>query len=151
VAIRDLVVRPNGRIVAVGSSGRYSPHGHDQFLVAQLTTAGALDTSFGQAGISTAGDGTMARSAVLLDDGSVVVAGRDYPREGGFKGPDGFILAKWTPTGSLDTGFGTGGVAIEERFSWSRGGLRHRRRARRQAGHRRRGPRHDRRVAPRPL
>jgi uncharacterized delta-60 repeat protein len=115
--LADLVLRPNGRIVAVGSSSRYAPHGHDQFLIAQLTTAGALDTSFGQAGISTAGDGTMARSAALLDDGSLVVAGRDYPREGGFKGPDGFILAKWTPTGTLDTAFGTSGVAAEDRFA----------------------------------
>jgi uncharacterized delta-60 repeat protein len=115
--LADLLLRPNGRIVAVGSSSRYAPHGHDQFLVAQLTTAGALDASFGQAGISTAGDGTMARSAVLLDDGSVVEAGRDYPREGGFKGPDGFILAKWTPAGTLDSAFGTGGVAVEDRFA----------------------------------
>jgi uncharacterized delta-60 repeat protein len=114
--LADMALRPNGRLVAVGSSSLFSAQGHRQFLVAQLTSTGALDTGFGRAGISTAVDGGMARSAALLDDGSLVVVGRDFPEEGGFQGPDGFILAQWTPTGTLDTGFGTGGVAIKDRF-----------------------------------
>jgi uncharacterized delta-60 repeat protein len=115
----DMVLRPDGRLVAVGSSLLFSPQHHYEFTVAQITGTGALDTRWGRAGIATAVDGGMARSAVLLDDGSLVVAGRDFPLEENFEGPDGFILAKWTTAGALDVGFGDRGIAIEENLEGS--------------------------------
>jgi uncharacterized delta-60 repeat protein len=117
----DMALRPDGRLVVVGSSSELAAHGHFAFTVAQLTATGALDTRFGRAGIATAVEGGMARSMVLLDDGSLVVAGRDYPLEENFVGPDGFILAKWTPAGALDTRFGDKGVAIEENLDGPEG------------------------------
>jgi uncharacterized delta-60 repeat protein len=119
--LADMVLRSDGRLVVVGSSSLFSSQGHTEFLVAQLTGTGALDTSFGRAGVSTAVDGGMARSAALLDDGGLIVVGRDFPTEGGFQGPDGFILAKWTPTGALDNSFGTRGIAIKDRFAGPEG------------------------------
>jgi uncharacterized delta-60 repeat protein len=78
-------------------------------LVARYTAAGALDPSFGDAGVANAdlpGLGGKANAVILRAGGGILVAGES----------DGHMaIARLTGNGRLDPGFGTGGVAIVDR------------------------------------
>lgn len=98
----DVVIDKQGRIILVG---QVSTDGKKDFGLARLTTAGALDSSFGIAGMQwvdfrTAGDDWAA--AVALDArGRIVVAGTvSYS-----SGDHDFAVARLLPTGWLDTSF----------------------------------------------
>ncbi len=79
--LSGIAIRGTGEIVAVDSTfgSRTSPF--PQFKVAQVTSAGALDASFGENGIATAGfslsyhDEPIANDVAIDPDGNVVVAG----------------------------------------------------------------------------
>jgi uncharacterized delta-60 repeat protein len=79
--LTGIAIRGTGEIVAVDSTygSRRSPF--PQFKVVQVTPAGALDASFGENGIATAGfslsyhDSPIANDAAIDPDGNVVVAG----------------------------------------------------------------------------
>jgi uncharacterized delta-60 repeat protein len=94
-----VVVAPNGKILLGGFSG---PEGGN-IQVARLKPNGALDTTFGAAGIATIDFGgddfgeAMARQA----DGRIVVAGRSTAA--------GAVVARLRATGALDPDFGSGG------------------------------------------
>ena len=77
------------------------------FVVARLTTVGALDTTFGSGGIASTdftGDHDVVNGLALQVDGSIVLVGQSS----NINAPD-FGLVRFTSTGALDTGFGTGG------------------------------------------
>jgi uncharacterized delta-60 repeat protein len=102
-----IALQRDGRIVAAGASG----DGATQFAVVRLRRTGTLDKAFG------AGTGVVvtpfpvpaawANAVVLQPDGMLSVAGFAY---------DGTVfnvaLARYTPTGELDAGFGTGGEVM---------------------------------------
>jgi len=79
--LTGIAIRGTGEIVAVDSTfgSRRSPF--PQFKVVQVTPAGALDASFGENGIATAGfslsyhDSPIANDAAIDPDGNIVVAG----------------------------------------------------------------------------
>jgi len=100
-----LVVQPDGKLVAVVSVG-----GHQgAFALARYLPSGALDSTFGIAGRSRPrpGDGSaQAYAAALQPDGGIVVAGG----VGSTAENVAFALARYTPTGDLDAGFGSGGL-----------------------------------------
>jgi uncharacterized delta-60 repeat protein len=78
---RDLVLRPDGRLLALGEARRADQRGV-HLLLAQTTSAGAADTTFGPQGKRNDPlDGSGARSrlsALELDDlGRAVIAGSD--------------------------------------------------------------------------
>jgi uncharacterized delta-60 repeat protein len=86
--------QPDGKKVAVGSIG-----GND-FVLARYTPNEFLDTSFSGDGKQTTDFGTSfddARGAALQDDGKIVVVGAT--------GDGGFALARYNPSGTLDTSF----------------------------------------------
>jgi uncharacterized delta-60 repeat protein len=117
--VTDLPNLVGGRVLADGSiaavgSGR-GPSGGD-LIVLRLTAAGSPDSGFGAAGLRNfdLGAGEEAHDALWAADGSVVVGGSsseagscDEREEACYETP---ILAAFDPGGSLDPGFGEGGV-----------------------------------------
>jgi uncharacterized delta-60 repeat protein len=99
--VRGAALQPDGKLVI---AGRYGPPGSLDFGLVRLLPNGAADPSFDGDGLATANfPGTEdGYSVVLLPDGRHVVAGSH----------DGdFALVRFLPDGSLDTAFGTGGLA----------------------------------------
>jgi uncharacterized delta-60 repeat protein len=82
-----------------------------------LLSAGALDPTFGNGAgyVTTAGTNAWdAADAVLIQpDGKIVAAGNGFNNsKGGASSPELFTVARYNPTGSLDTSFGSGGTAV---------------------------------------
>ncbi|MDP9794102.1 putative delta-60 repeat protein [Catenuloplanes nepalensis] len=111
----QVLLRPDGRIVAVGAAGSQPVGGlPDDVVVAQYLPDGTPDPAFGTGGVTYtdvtgAGGDDAGTDAALLPDGSLVVGGyalRD-------SGPSSFLAARYTPTGTLDPSFGTGGVVAD--------------------------------------
>jgi uncharacterized delta-60 repeat protein len=101
VAAQAMALQPDGNIVLAGSqlsgAGTF-------FALARLTTSGELDPTFGTGGrVVTPGVGNnaQANAVVLQPDGKIVVAGSANGEMG---------LARYLPDGTLDPGFGTGGI-----------------------------------------
>jgi uncharacterized delta-60 repeat protein len=93
-SVDAIVVQPDGKIVAAGN----------EFLARYLPD-GAPDPSFGEGGYVRSS--VSAAAVALLSDGKIVVAGSGGPENAD---PE-FALARFNQDGSLDTSFGTGGVA----------------------------------------
>jgi uncharacterized delta-60 repeat protein len=103
-----LALQPDGRIVVVGYTW---PSTDDDFAVARFNPDGTPDTSFGINGQTTTdlGGGDRAWAVALQSGGSIVVAGHGVAPSG--SGND-FAVARYTPSGVLDVGFGLGGIAL---------------------------------------
>ncbi|MEV6839365.1 calcium-binding protein [Streptomyces sp. NPDC051133] len=100
----DVAIQPDGKIVAAGYVG-------GEAAVARYNPDGSLDTTFGGDGMVTTdpagsdpqegGDG---RALVLQPDGKIVVAGQVGSTR------FDFALIRYNADGSLDSGFGAGGI-----------------------------------------
>lgn len=107
--INDIVIQPDGKILAAGHSGIL----HDtiqqplRMMVARYNIDGSLDATFGSGGIVTTDIGEYARAwgIALQADGKIVVAGR-----GGTIFQSSFTVVRYNPNGSLDPTFGSGGI-----------------------------------------
>jgi len=105
-----LTVLPDDRVIIVGTAYSNGPT-DDDFATARYTSAGRLDQSFGNAGIVTTDFGSSgvrtsvdrATCLVVQPDGKLVVAGFTRGAR------QSFAVARYTPEGSLDSGFGTSG------------------------------------------
>ena len=101
----DVVLQPDGRIVAAGAAMTESS---SSFALSRYQTDGALDVSFGGDGTLTTdfgsgtGDGTsgQARALVVQPDGRIVAAGSES-----HSGSTEFALARYQPDGALDPSF----------------------------------------------
>src|SRR5690242_3397220 len=102
---RAILAQPDGRIVAIGTGG--GPY--HSFAVARYLIDGALDPSFGSAGIAQAvfRDRSKAFAGVLQPDGKIVAAGIAPGVQ-----QQGFAVARFLANGTLDPGFGTDGLAV---------------------------------------
>ncbi len=101
----DLVLQNDGKIVV----GGYTAGSSTNFALARYTTSGALDSTFGTGGkvISPIGGGSSpAYGLALQRDGKIMLAGGTY------NGTYSFATARYTTSGALDTGFGSGGQVI---------------------------------------
>ncbi len=102
----DVVVQPDGRIVAAGTAGV-------QFGAARYNPDGTLDASFdGDGRVTTrffGQDIEGARGLALQADGRIVVAG-----EATSDGDRHMSLARYEPNGGLDTTFGSGGLVTTD-------------------------------------
>lgn len=99
---QTLALQPDGKIVVGGYSNS------SLFALVRYNPDGALDASFGSGGIvvtdlGAAGGGQFVSIAVL-NNGKIVAAG--YANGGATVD---FLVARFDPNGSLDTGFGTSG------------------------------------------
>lgn len=108
--LEDAVMLSDGKIVVLGSE--------TPVVIGRLGTAGALDTSFGDGGVTSSPDaGGPSRGRhhgdrlSAVGDGGVVATGRDCT----FAVPEDDCInwtARYTPQGNLAPSWGTGGVVI---------------------------------------
>jgi uncharacterized delta-60 repeat protein len=96
---RDVEIRPNGKIVAVGTRGDPS-----RLVVVRFLANGLLDTTFSADGVATTSMGSEARAVSVQPDGKIVIAGR------GFGATADFVVARFLPRGRLDATFHRDGV-----------------------------------------
>jgi uncharacterized delta-60 repeat protein len=101
----DVAVQPDGRIVAVGEMIDGTSNWY--FGAFRYLPNGELDPSFGKGGWvdNDLGSFEFPHAVALQRDGGIVVAG-----EGDCRYTGCFMLARYRPDGSLDPGFGEGGV-----------------------------------------
>src|SRR5215467_6126923 len=117
---RGVVIQPDGKILVAGDTYALFPV-FGEFALARYTSNGSLDTSFGRGGMVTSffGDeGCSANSVALQADGKIVVAGeKTITFIFGDEGSDlDFAVARYNTDGSLDSTFGSGGVATTDFF-----------------------------------
>jgi uncharacterized delta-60 repeat protein len=101
----DIAVQPDGRLVAVGELIDGTSNWY--FGAFRYLPNGELDTSFGEGGWVDTNFGSFEfpHAVVVQPDGGIVVAG-----EGDCRYAMCFVLARYRPDGSLDPGFGEGGI-----------------------------------------
>lgn len=84
----------------------------NKMLLAKITPAGSLDSGFmsgGKALIDITGSQSSASGVDVAPDGEITLAGSGYMVSLGYSS---FAAARLLSDGSMDTGFGTGGVAL---------------------------------------
>ena len=98
--ILDLRVEPDGKILAAGLAG-------DQFAVVRYLPTGALDPTFGDAGIVVTTDGFEGEveTVRLQPDGKLLAVGTSEYNEDSVRG---LAVSRFDIDGSLDEGFGGG-------------------------------------------
>jgi uncharacterized delta-60 repeat protein len=104
-SVTGAVLAPDGKIIVAGQTGSSS---HTDIALARYNPDGSLDSGFGAAGkvVSDFGDsinGTVT-DVVVQADGKIVVLGT-FQTPGVF-----FNLVRYNAAGTLDSGFGSGGV-----------------------------------------
>ena len=102
-----VTLQADGKIVVSGYSSNGS---NNDFAVVRYHTDGTLDTGFGGTGIVTTSIGAgndSGSSAAVQADGKIVVAGVSYNGNN-----DDFAIVRYHADGTLDTGFGSGGIVI---------------------------------------
>ena len=100
-------IQTDGKIVAAGRHG-----GSAGIALARYNVDGSLDATFGAGGKVLAGDtNSDAVALIIQQDGKLVTAG------GGNTGH--FVLARFATGGSLDPGFGSGGIVETSFQPWA--------------------------------
>ena len=110
--IEELVIQPDGKIVAAGGRWEYKSSTLTDFAVARYLPDGSLDATFGGDGIvetDFANSYERAVSVALQSDGKIVAAG-DICYDKCFL--SSFALVRYNPNGSPDTSFGTDGKVV---------------------------------------
>jgi uncharacterized delta-60 repeat protein len=113
--VARLLVRPDNRMVLAGQTFQDAEW---DFALQAFTAAGAVDTSFGTAGVVTTDVGRdKVNDAVLTPDGKVVAVGQaDYSdSHHPFSGMD-FEVARYTAAGQPDLTFGGGDGVLTTSF-----------------------------------
>ncbi|MBK9046970.1 MAG: T9SS type A sorting domain-containing protein [Bacteroidetes bacterium] len=103
----DMLLQPDGKIIL---AGHYYNINQDDFAVVRFNSDGTLDSTFGNGGIKTLAlpsTPDFCNSAALQSDGKIVLGGYSL------YGMDSTIvtLARLHPDGSIDSLFGTSGIA----------------------------------------
>ncbi len=112
----DVAVQSNGTIDVLGTANSTTPAATD-FVVAQLTSNGVLDTTFGTGGFRLIDFSTMtgslsaysSASALSIDPSGKIVAVGSTSTPTGF---NDFAIARLNTNGSLDTSFNTSGMQV---------------------------------------
>jgi uncharacterized delta-60 repeat protein len=106
-----LALQPDGKLVAAGWSlfGKQAKG----FTLARYTSGGALDGSFGNGGIvqtppPSHAEKSEVRALALQNDGKIVAIGEASVSPQTSGNDTEFVLARYNPNGTLDTGFGGG-------------------------------------------
>ena len=106
-----LALQPDGAIVAVGMAANPGALGKYDFGVVRVTKGGQLDPAFAQGGsgyFQVGPKSDVAQDVAVQPDGKLVVAGYSLSADGN----SDFAAIRLTPTGGIDTSFGTGGSAV---------------------------------------
>jgi uncharacterized delta-60 repeat protein len=115
-----IAIQPNGDIVVAGQLlGAYNSKTGDydsSFALVRYTPTGGLDTTFGSRGILTtntsAGRNEGINALALQANGDIVAAGWANTSTGKL-----MDVARYTPSGALDTTFGNGGIVFVNSFT----------------------------------
>ncbi len=103
---KAVVIQSDGKIVLVGSS---NSNNNNDFVVLRYHANGSLDMNFGVNGMVSTDVGSIfdfANAVVIQPDGKIIAGGTC-----GAGGPNNdFALVRYNSDGSLDTGFGSGGI-----------------------------------------
>jgi len=106
-----VLIDSQGRIVVAGESADAT--GYSDLAVWRLTTAGALDSSFGTGGIVTHAGAAGTNSFEFVYDLLLDANDGVYVAGSGSNGTDyDAVVWAFTSAGVLDTGFGSGGVVV---------------------------------------
>ena len=110
------MIQPDGKIVVAGGAFPIFTFAGN-FVIARYNSNGRLDQSFGNGGIVTTvmSAGSYASSVALQTDGKIVAAGTifvDFVI--GDQSDTDFAVARYNRNGSLDTTFGSGGIATTD-------------------------------------
>jgi uncharacterized delta-60 repeat protein len=93
----------------IGVAGGWTDSSSSHLNVVRLSADGVLDTTYGTSGLASisnnTNNGLYAHGLIILSDGSAVV-GANSPNPV----QNRVLIARFTPTGSIDTTFGTGGT-----------------------------------------
>lgn len=106
----DVVIQPDGKIVAVGKSYGIDGEPYYDISLARFNSNGTLDTGFGVGGKVTTNFGyhDTAQSVVLKSDGKIIVGGSTL----NVGTLSDFSVLRYNSDGSLDTSFGIVGRAL---------------------------------------
>lgn len=117
----SIAVQADGKILVGGLVSRYSSDGLEHtgaFLLIRYSSSGALDATFGNQGVVVTEVGAgpdEIRALKLLGSGQILAAGLSHDEAStGTLGDEDWALARYTAAGSLDTGFGLGGLAVQD-------------------------------------
>jgi uncharacterized delta-60 repeat protein len=105
-----VALQKDGKLVVVGQTYTNNDFSGEDFALARYHPDGTLDTSFGVGGRVTTdfpGLAAVPSAVVIQPDGKILVAGGAFPL---FTFLGDFKIARYNPDGSLDAGFGTGGI-----------------------------------------
>ena len=105
---KALAIMPDGKIIVAGST--WSGHSAFDIVVLRFQTDGQPDTDFGNEGrviTDLSGSFDDAIGIGLQSDGKIVVGGSAT-----VNGFDDFALVRYTSNGTLDPGFGFGGISL---------------------------------------
>ena len=107
--VRELVLQPDGAIVAAGTTVVPGQTPHEDVVLVRYRPDGSLDASFGTGGVVTVdrGGSDSVSGLVLLDDGALVTAGVSSRPEGGAS----VTLVRVGADGTSDPSFGDDGAA----------------------------------------
>ncbi len=124
-SLLQMLRRPDGRLLLVGTTPAVSKSELSRLAVVGLSAQGALDPAFGQGGVArlaVQGGCDNCSPAALQPDGSLVLAGATGQIPPESNTPDHetppkpglglrWVVARLTPAGAPDAGFGEDGVA----------------------------------------
>ena len=110
-----VAIQPDGKIVVAGVVSQADAVNQldSDFVLVRYLETGSVDSGFGGGSVRTniGGKSDVLSAVALQPDGKIVAAGR--VADGGGDDPD-IGLARYNASGSLDPGFGTGGILQDE-------------------------------------
>lgn len=105
----NIAVQPDGKILVAGEI-------NSRFSVVRFNADGSVDNTFGSLGVAQTdfyqGLSSAASAVAVQADGKIVAVGQTTPQFWSLVNQSDFALARFLPTGALDTTFGTGGKVI---------------------------------------
>lgn len=116
--VSDVVIQPDGKIVGGGYGFDYigePPEYVGKFAIARYLPNGELDPSFGSGGIvgvRLPGLHSYGRALGLAADGKLILGGTHDVSEVPLEEHEAPALVRFNPNGSLDSGFGKGGIVL---------------------------------------
>jgi uncharacterized delta-60 repeat protein len=97
--LRALAVQPDGKIIVGGHGHALSGNAPSAFMLVRFREDGNLDRSFGDSGVAIGEVGFGIRALAVDRTGRIIAAGASENLQD-------FVVARFTPRGQLDAGFG---------------------------------------------